>query len=90
MDIYTATEQAYERGREAGRNESMNWTSITDKPFVPEPGKLYLVWGWDAFYGDINEIRMDLVPEVVDGSHPGMGSVDNVVHWMEIKKPSDN
>ena len=89
MDIHTATEQAYKHGREAGRAESMNWVSIADKPFLPEPGHLYLGWGWSAFYGDINEVRMDLIPEIVDGSHPGAGVPDNIVHWMEIKKPSD-
>jgi len=85
MDKYTAQEEAYKRGRESG----MNWVSVTDKPFRPEYGKIYLVWGWDSYYGDDGEVRMELVPEVVVGSSPGIGRLDNVVHWMEIKKPSD-
>lgn len=89
MDQYTAQELAYKRGLENGRAEGMNWVSVTDKPFLPEEGKLYLVWGWAAYYGDINEIRMALLPEIVDGTSPGMGCANNVVHWMEIKKPSD-
>lgn len=89
MDQFTATEQAYKHGREAGRAESMNWVSIKDKPFLPEPGKLYLVWGWAAYYGDLTEIRMTDYPEIVDGDHPGVGDTDGIVYWMEIKKPSD-
>lgn len=41
MDIYTAQEEAYKRGREAGRR--LVWHYAKDKPFKPDPEKYYCV-----------------------------------------------
>lgn len=41
MDIYTATEEAYKRGQEAGRR--LAWHYAKDEPFRPDPEKYYCV-----------------------------------------------
>ena len=98
MDKHTATEQAYKRGYEDGKQDALKWIPVTER--VPDKDGDYLVikdLSGDpytdilGFAVDGDKIcRFDLSGEkncfyyYYDGEYI---STDNVTHWMPLPQP---
>lgn len=79
MDIYTATEEAYKRGQEAGRR--LAWHYVRNEPFRPDPEKYYCV---RSVIGHDTEGTPFLSGPITVRFGPGLKSIPPYYCWFEI------
>jgi hypothetical protein len=90
MDKHTATEQAYKRGYEDGKQDAMKWIPVTER--LPEKGGRYLALtpgylkGFDQY--DAWLIYYHPESDFYD-TYPQWGDIpmDDVTHWMPLPEP---
>jgi hypothetical protein len=82
MDNYTATEQAYKRGYEKGKQDAMKWIPVTERL----PKNFVSVLGCMTDAGDFPPVR-ECYTVGNAFFFPALGDKHPVSYWCEMPEP---